>query len=84
MNSSGLHRNGGVELALNNADANIYGEVKVKLGFNDYGFTPVVGSTAWLTIDRLIVTLLEDNFQYVDRGDGLYDVSVQFELGYWT
>ena len=83
LNAGGSARNGSVDMALNNADANVYGEVKVKLGFNDYTTYPPVGNRAWLTQNTVVVSLIEDNFQYTDRGDGLYDVSVKFELDYW-
>lgn len=77
-------RNGGVFLALNTVDANIYGETKIKFGFLDNSYTnSPVGTKLWLYTDILIVSLSSDNFQYVERGDGLYDCSIRFDLDFW-
>lgn len=85
LKSGGGSRNGDVEIALNNADANVFGEVKVKLGFRDYGYgDPQPGYVAQMNPQHFVVSLMEDDFQYTYRGDGLYDVSVKFELGMWT
>ena len=77
-------RNGGAFLALNTVDANIYGEARLKFGFNDDSYNNnLPGTGLWLGTDTLTVSLSEDTFQYVERGDGLYDCSVRFDLDFW-
>ena len=77
-------RNGTIFLALNTVDANIYGETRIKFGFNDNSYTnSPIGQTLYLNPDSITVSLSEDNFQYVERGDGLYDCSIRFDLDFW-
>lgn len=76
-------RNGAIETALFDCDSNVFGEAKIYLGFDEHDTTPNIGREIFLKPDWLAVSLGEDNFEYVDRGDGLYNVSVKFELDFW-
>ena len=64
-------------------DANVFGEVESRLSYKPSNYLPSLGGTAWLVPDSITVTLAEDNFVYTARADGLYDVSVKFDFGWY-
>ena len=64
-------------------DANVFGEAESRIAYKPGNYLPTIGNQAWLVPDNLTVTLAEDDFVYTARADGLYDVSVKFDFGWY-
>ena len=75
--------NGDASQNVATVDANVFGEVESRLSYKPSNYLPSLGSQAWLVPDNITVTLAEDDFVYTARADGLYDVSVKFDFGWY-
>ena len=78
----GNNDNGYVHTVLNQVDANVYGEAKIR---TPWPFrTPVVtGDFLYKEPSHIVVTLANDNFEYKVDTAGYYYVSVSFDLDDW-
>jgi hypothetical protein len=79
----GISRNGGVALAVNSNDANVYGELAVRVAYNDFRYKGNPGDQIWSTPDRITVSLGSDELNYTLGADGYYYVTVSFDLDFW-
>ncbi len=78
----GNNDNGYVHTVLNQVDANVYGEAKIR---TPWPFrTPVTtGSFLYKEPSHIVVTLANDNFEYKVDTAGYYYMSVSFDLDDW-
>lgn len=83
MVSVGSSYNGEPSQAVSETDANVFGEAEFRINFKPGNWFLQPGSSAFLTINNFAVTLAEDDFVYKVRADGLYDVSVRFDLDWY-
>jgi hypothetical protein len=74
--------NGDLSTAINSSDANIFGELKVRIAYpfveQRYAGQQVYDYPYWA-----IVTLADDSFNYAVDYDGFYRVKVVFDLDEW-
>ena len=74
--------NGQINTIISTANANVYGEAKVRLAFPINVDQPA-GSFWNTSPDEVVVTLNDSEFEYSVSTNGLYNVSVRFELDEW-
>jgi len=75
----GSNQNGALHTVINTANANAYGEAKIRLAM-PITTTLTVGSMIYKNPYHCIVTLSSDNFEYTVGTDGYYRMSVSFDL----
>ena len=74
--------NGEMNTIISTTNANVFGEAKVRIAYPVR--TAQTAGNYWNTApDYVIVTLNESEFEYSVGTDGLYNVSVRFELDEW-
>lgn len=83
MVSVGSSYNGEPSQTVSETDANVFGEAKFRINFKPGNWFLQPGSYSFMTINNFAVTLAEDDFVYKVRADGLYDVSVRFDLDWY-
>jgi hypothetical protein len=74
--------NGQINTIISTANANVYGEAKVRLAYPVKTDQPA-GSFWNTSPDQMVVTLNDSEFEYSVATNGLYNVSVRFELDEW-
>jgi hypothetical protein len=74
--------NGQINTIISTANANVYGEAKVRLAYPVKTDQPA-GSFWNTSPDEVVVTLNDSEFEYSVSTNGLYNVSVRFELDEW-
>jgi hypothetical protein len=74
--------NGQINTIISTANANVYGEAKVRLAYPVKTDQPT-GSFWNTSPDEIFVTLNDSEFEYSVSTNGLYNVSVRFELDEW-
>jgi hypothetical protein len=78
----GNNENGNLHTSINQADANAYGEAKVRVPYPLRGGQPA-GQFIYKNPYHVVVTLADDNFTYSVDQNGYYYVSVAFDLDGW-
>ena len=78
----GTNENGNLHTSINQADANAYGEAKVRMPYPLRGGQSA-GQFIYKNPYHAVVTLADDNFSYSIDQNGYYYVSVQFDLDGW-
>lgn len=78
----GNNDNGYVHTVLNQVDANVYGEAKIRTPW-PFRAPVVTGDFLYKEPSSIVVTLANDNFEYKVDTSGYYYMSVSFDLDDW-